>query len=62
MLKLFYAGTSFVMGCTIVTRAANEDTAPKVPTTLGLSLVKPNAVNGTNKSHEFFNVSMKTSL
>lgn len=51
-----------MIGFTIVTKAAKEDMAPKVPTALGLNFVKPNAVNGMNKSHEFFKLSMNISL
>lgn len=57
-----YAGTNFVIGLTIVTNAANDDIAPRVPTALGLSFVNPRAVKGMNRSHEFFRVSMNTSL
>lgn len=57
-----HEGTNFVIGLKIVTKAAMEDTAPRVPMALGLSLVKPKAVKGMNKSQEFFNVSINTSL
>lgn len=50
------------MGFIIVKRAAIDEIAPRVPTWLGLSLVKPKAVSGMNRSQEFFNVSTKTSL
>lgn len=50
------------MGFTTVTIAANDEIAPKAPTALGLNLVNPKAVSGMNKSHEFFIVSINTSL
>lgn len=41
-------------------RPAIDDATPSSPMVLGFNFVYPNAVNGINKSHKFFNVSTYT--